>query len=80
MVSFPPSEATAPAGHRLRMQPGRLRIVCREALELLGALTHFFNVRAEALEAGGMTPEEAEQRAKIETQATETYRRWLALG
>ncbi len=54
---------------------------CAEALELLGELTEFCNERASILEFKGHFPRaEAERLALIETKATETYRRWLALG
>jgi hypothetical protein len=52
-----------------------------EALELLGELTDFYNQRASILEFEGHFPrEEAERLALAETKATETYRRWRALG
>jgi hypothetical protein len=53
---------------------------CAEALELCGELTHFYNLRAEALEAAGVPSDEANRVAMIETKATSTYLRWQALG
>jgi len=45
-----------------------------------GELTHFFNIRLEVLEATGMSQSEAIKVAKTEAEATETFRRWQALG
>src|SRR5262245_57167947 len=66
----------SPPENRLRPIADR----CAEALELLGALTHSYNLRAEALEAAGVPEGEANRVAMIETKATKTFRRWLALG
>jgi hypothetical protein len=54
---------------------------CAEALELLGELIEIFNDRASVLEFDAHFPRaEAERLATLEVCATETYRRWRALG
>jgi hypothetical protein len=62
-------DARRPVGNRLN-----------EARELLGELTHLYNKRASALELAGLPNTEAERLAMLEVQATDTYRRWRALG
>ena len=54
---------------------------CRpEVLEMKGALIEMFNERAAILEyEAGFPRSEAERRAKIETESTETFRRLQAL-
>jgi hypothetical protein len=53
----------------------------KESRELHGELNHLYNTRAAILEAvAGFSKVEAERMAMSEVRATETYRRWLALG
>lgn len=52
-----------------------------EARELIGELIDFYNERASVHEYdAGFPRDEAERLAMLEVQATDTYRRWRALG